>query len=264
MLAFLNGMDSMHANLKVGMPKLRPPSMSCKASPSEEDCRPSEEDCKELILEYDSPRGGLEAMMIGLIVAVGREIFNSEYSCELIESRVTEARDREDRADPVSSNNATHHHKYRIGYTSGQPLAKKQEEVRRRTTWSSIKDFASDKSADHIGFFQNNPSMAKGWIASLGQSVAALDPSGATLFGPAFDVNMISSLVESFNPHAERAISYLFRDPFVDEDLMIPVPTLGYIPARMRDRFLDQRVFQSMTMLPLVTFGRRALVQSTA
>ena len=58
---FLKNMDSLHAQIRLSFPELRPPSITCETTPS-----------GQLIVNYSSERVGLAPMLVGLVRGLGK------------------------------------------------------------------------------------------------------------------------------------------------------------------------------------------------
>ena len=65
-LKFLKNMDSLHAQIRLSFPELRPPSITCETISN-----------GELIVSYSSERAGLSPMLGWLGEGAGEEIFHS-------------------------------------------------------------------------------------------------------------------------------------------------------------------------------------------
>jgi hypothetical protein len=58
---FLDNMDSLHAQIRLSFPQLRPPSITCVTKPN-----------GQLIISYVSERAGLAPMLVGLVRGLGK------------------------------------------------------------------------------------------------------------------------------------------------------------------------------------------------
>lgn len=69
---FLDNMDSLHAQIRLTFPELRPPSITCESTPN-----------GQLIVSYVSERAGLAPMLVGLVRGLGKR-FSTPVEVEYI------------------------------------------------------------------------------------------------------------------------------------------------------------------------------------
>lgn len=75
---FLSNMDTLHAQIKLSFPELRPPSISCE-----------EQADGQLLVSYHSERAGLAPMLVGLLKGLGKR-FSTPVNIEYLDTVVKE------------------------------------------------------------------------------------------------------------------------------------------------------------------------------
>lgn len=73
-LEFLQNMNTLHAQIRLNFPELRPPVIDCEVAPS-----------GQLVVSYQSERPGLAPMLVGLIRGLGKR-FGTPVNVEYIDS----------------------------------------------------------------------------------------------------------------------------------------------------------------------------------
>ena len=71
---FLQNMDSLHAQIRLSFPELRPPQITCEELPG-----------GRLVVEYQSERAGLAPMLVGLVRGLGKR-FATPVEVEYMET----------------------------------------------------------------------------------------------------------------------------------------------------------------------------------
>lgn len=81
-LEFLQNMNTLHAQIKLSFPELKPPSIACE-----------EQANGQLLVSYHSERAGLAPMLVGLLKGLGKRFetpVNIEYLDSIVKENTTE------------------------------------------------------------------------------------------------------------------------------------------------------------------------------
>ena len=78
-LEFLQNMDSLHAQIRLSFPELRPPKISCEQNSN-----------GQLVVSYQSERAGLAPMLVGLVRGLGKR-FSTPVEVEYLPSNGTDS-----------------------------------------------------------------------------------------------------------------------------------------------------------------------------
>lgn len=113
--------------------------------------------------------------------------------------------------------------------------------------------------------FFNQSEIASGWVRILVQQVRNLETQAAVdHFASNFELQRLTSLMAVCTPHAEEALSGLFRRPLKGSGYQIPVPGHCFVSGLGGISNLQTRMYPSLAMSSDVVVGGGPLVQTIA
>ncbi|CAE7542713.1 gcy-35 [Symbiodinium sp. CCMP2592] len=251
MFEFLTTVDDLHQGLQKGLPELVPPRMICTKSSD-----------ATLSLEYISRRSGLAPMVIGIVRQVGRQLFQSDYSCTMEAQKQSQGENGE----------ALEHSFFKVTCISGRALDQAldqasdlQEEADSFDVDSAYSLKSSARDIENYDFLQQNPTMAGAFSYILVERVKLLDcPLKSQHFGHNFEFPQLMSLMASYNPEAAVALSGLFRQPLSDPTKCTPVPRHACVSGPGGRDGLFTKSYDTIVMNPSVFSGNDPLLLLTA